>query len=83
MLEPGGSFLTAVHGAPTPGEEHVNEFMGARVDMTVRLTTPAAFATLVERAGLGIEQLTVRPPYKDEYPTTRIYLEAHASAMQA
>ncbi len=57
--------------------------MGTKVDMTVRLTTPAAFATLVERAGLAIEQLTARPPYKDEYPTTRIYLEAHASAMQA
>jgi SAM-dependent methyltransferase len=76
VLEPGGRLLAAVHGGV--GVEHTDEFEGLPVDVDVRLTSPAAFATLAEAAGLTVDRLTAREPYDFEWATRRIYLEAHA-----
>lgn len=80
VLEPGGLFLAAVHGASTPAEEHFADFMGTPIDITLRLTTPGTFGTFAERAGILIERLTARQPSDSELPTTRIYLEGRAPA---
>jgi SAM-dependent methyltransferase len=76
VLEPGGRLLAAVHGGV--GSEHADAFEGLPVDVTVRLTTPAAFATLAEAAGLVLDTVQAREPYDFEWATRRIYLEAHA-----
>lgn len=76
VLEPGGRLLAAVHGGV--GAEHADQFEGLAVDVTVRLTSAAAFATLAEAAGLAINAVRVRAPYDFEWATQRIYLEAHA-----
>jgi hypothetical protein len=44
--------------------------------VALRITTPATFAVLVERAGLAMESVRVRAPYDDEHPTQRIYVHA-------
>ena len=77
VLVPGGGLLASVHGGV--GVEHSDEFEGLPVDLDVRLTSPAAFATLAEAAGLVVDRVTAREPYDFEFATRRIYLEAHAT----
>jgi SAM-dependent methyltransferase len=79
VLRPGGEFLASVHGArdDRPRDEHFEEWHGIPIDTTMRYTTPALFATLVERAGLMVDELRARDPYEFEHPTRRIYVRAH------
>ncbi len=77
-LRPGGRLLAAIHGAldDRPRIEAFADFNGIPVDITMRYTTPAAFATLVERAGLRIVELQARDPYEFEHQSRRLYLMA-------
>lgn len=78
VLRVGGELLVAVHGAmdDRPTEEAYADFEGTPIDLTVRYTSPASLATLAERAGLQIAELTARDPYEDEHKSRRIYLLA-------
>ena len=80
VLCSGGRLLAAVHGAldDRPDVSTFTEFEGSPVDITMRHTTPATFATIAERAGLGIDELRVREPYEFEHKSRRIYLSARA-----
>jgi ubiquinone/menaquinone biosynthesis C-methylase UbiE len=80
VLRSGGRLLASVHGAldDRPRDETFTDFQGTPVDITMRYTTPAALATLAERAGLRIDELRVREPYESEHKSRRIYLLASA-----
>jgi SAM-dependent methyltransferase len=82
VLRPGGRLLAAVHGAidGSAGSGHFDDFHGIPVDITMRETTPALFASLAERAGLRVDELRARDPYPEEHPTRRIYLTASRPA---
>jgi SAM-dependent methyltransferase len=78
VLRPGGRLLAAVHGAldDRPSIEAFADFKGIPVDIAMRHTTPARFATLVERAGLRVVELRSRDPYEFEHQSRRLYLMA-------
>jgi SAM-dependent methyltransferase len=78
VLRRGGRLLAAVHGAldGRARDEHFETFDDVPIDVTLRLTTPAAFAALVERAGLRIDEMHAREPYDLEHPSRRIYVLA-------
>lgn len=78
VLRPGGRLLVATHGAidDRPRIEAFSDFNGIPVDIAMRYTTPAHFATLVERAGLRIVELRARDPYEFEHESRRLYLTA-------
>ena len=78
VLRPGGRLLVSVHGAldDRPRDETSTDFHGIPVDITMRYTTPATFASLAERAGLRIDELRARDPYEFELQSRRIYLLA-------
>jgi len=80
VLRPGGGLLAAAHGAldDRPAEESFKEFEGTPIDITMRYTTPATFASLAEQAGLRIDEVRVREPFEFEHRTRRIYLLASA-----
>jgi ubiquinone/menaquinone biosynthesis C-methylase UbiE len=82
VLRPGGRLLAAVHGSldGTAREESFKDYKGIPIDITVRYTTPAAFASLAEQAGLVIRELRARDPYEDEHRSLRIYLLAESAA---
>jgi ubiquinone/menaquinone biosynthesis C-methylase UbiE len=83
VLRPNGVLVAAVHGrrgGDEAGVERFSEYEGRTIDIALRITTPATFATLVERAALAIESVRVRSPYVDEHQTKRIYLQARRSS---
>jgi len=73
-LAPGGVVVIAVHAGA--GERHVDEWHGRALDVTVVLRDPGDLAGRVERAGLGVTELVVRPPYPEESDTERCYVVA-------
>ena len=68
----------AVAGAldDIPNEERFTEFEGIAVDITVRNTTPATFASHAERGGLRVHEPRVREPYESAHTSRRIQLLA-------
>ena len=80
VLRSDGRLLAAVHGAvdDVPATARFTDFEGTPVDITVRYTTPATFATMAERAGLRVDELRVRAPYDFEHESRRVYLLARA-----
>jgi SAM-dependent methyltransferase len=71
VLEPGGVLLLAFHGGE--GEIHRDEWYGERVSINVILFGRDEMASHLAAAGLEVEQMLERGPYKFEYPTRRVY----------
>lgn len=80
VVRSGGRLLVAVHAAfdDRPRKESFTEMLGVPVEISVRFTTPATFAGLVERAGWRLEAVHVRDPYESEHPSRRVYVAAKA-----
>jgi ubiquinone/menaquinone biosynthesis C-methylase UbiE len=78
VVRSGGRLLAAVHATfdDRPREESFTEMLGLPVDISVRFTTPATFAGLVERAGWRIDTVQVRDPYESEHRSRRVYVSA-------
>ena len=76
VLRPGGQLLVAIHGAldDRPRIESFSDFKGIPVDIAMHYTTPARFATFVERVGLRVVELRSRDPYAFELDSRRLYL---------
>jgi ubiquinone/menaquinone biosynthesis C-methylase UbiE len=76
VLTPGGLLAMSFHA----GQEthHVEELLGCRVSMDFRFFDPADMEARLQRAGLVVDEMTVRPPYPEEYPSHRAYLLAQA-----
>ncbi len=76
----GARLLAAVHASfdDRPREESFTEMLGLPVEVSVRFTTPATFAGLVERAGWRLEAVHVRDPYESEHRSRRVYVSARA-----
>jgi SAM-dependent methyltransferase len=76
VLGVGGRLLVAVHAGT--GAQRFSEYKGMPVDVELHYRQPAAFATLVRRAGFAVESVEVRPPYAFEHATERLYVSARA-----
>jgi SAM-dependent methyltransferase len=74
-LAPGGFLLLAFHiGAE---RVKVDELFGEKVAMEFSLFEPDEVIARLEAAGLAVEEVTIRYPYKDvEYPSRRAYILA-------
>ena len=78
VLAPGGLLLLAVH----IGDEvrHLDEWFGAKVDVSFRFFDPSWLTAELDGAGFTVEALTRRRPYPSvEVPTDRAYLLARAA----
>lgn len=69
VLRPGAPALLAFH----VGDEtvHLDEFLGAGVDMDWRFLPTNAVVAALESAGLVVEMRLERAPYPREHPSTR------------
>jgi len=77
VLAGGGMLLLAVHAGE--GTRHLEEWFGAKVDVSFRFFDPAWLGAELERAGFTVESLTRRQPYPDaEVATPRAYFLARA-----
>jgi SAM-dependent methyltransferase len=74
VLRPGGLVWISVHGGD--GELHADEFLGVQASFDASLFQPEELADLLRGAGLRVDQVAARPPYQQEFPTTRIYVRA-------
>jgi SAM-dependent methyltransferase len=76
VLIPGGLLAMSFHA----GQEthHVEELLGCRVSMDFQFFDPADMEVRLNRAGLVVDEMTVRPPYPEEYPSNRAYILARA-----
>ena len=76
VLVPGGLLAMSFHA----GQEtiHVEELLGCKVSMDFQLFDPGDMTVRLERAGLVVDEMTVRPPYAEEHPSHRAYILAHA-----
>lgn len=75
ILEPGGHLLVAFH----IGNEilHLDEWWGESVSVDFVFFQPAEMRNYLERAGLEIEEIIERKPYKDvEHQSRRAYIFA-------
>ena len=71
VLAPGGRLLMAVHAGT--GEVTREEAYGKRTALVATLFSQAEVRDALGGAGLRVDELTLRPPYDFEYPSTRIY----------
>ena len=71
VLAPGGRLLMAVHAGE--GEVTREEAYGKRTALVATLFSEKEVRHGLESAGLTLDELTQRPPYDFEYPSTRIY----------
>jgi ubiquinone/menaquinone biosynthesis C-methylase UbiE len=80
VVRSGGCLLAAVHASfdDRPRQESYTDMLGLPVDISVRFTTPATIAGLIERAGWRIEAVHVRDPYESEHRSRRVYVSATA-----
>jgi SAM-dependent methyltransferase len=71
VLAPGGRLILCVHA----GSDEVSrdELYGKRVAFVATLFSEDEIRSALTGAGLRIDELTQRPPYDFEYPSTRIY----------
>lgn len=74
VLRPGGRALVAVHEGE--GLVEVEDFLGAAVPFVATLLALDEAVAAATGAGLDVVLAERRPPYPDEHPTTRIYVEA-------
>jgi len=74
VLKPGGLVLVSFHRGQ--GEIHEDEDLGFQVSFDCTLFEPEEVSLAMEKAGLEIVETTVRRPYKQEYPTCRVYILA-------
>ncbi|MCB0913481.1 MAG: DUF480 domain-containing protein [Propionibacteriaceae bacterium] len=73
-LRPGGTLALALH---TGGEvRHVDEFLGAEVDLDFVLPTREQVLAAVTEAGLSAAEWYERAPVPEEAQTTRLYVLA-------
>ncbi|MGH2501963.1 MAG: class I SAM-dependent methyltransferase [Ktedonobacterales bacterium] len=76
-LRPGGALLVSFH----IGEEtrHVEEMLGAAVNLDFRFFTPVSMRQWLTDAGFDVSQVIEREPYPDvEVQTRRAYILANA-----
>jgi len=77
VLVPGGYALLSFHIGTD--RVHRDEFLGHAVSMDFILFQPDDIVAMLEAAGLSVEELTMRYPYRDvEAPTKRAYILARA-----
>jgi SAM-dependent methyltransferase len=74
VLKRGGLLLVAFHRGQ--GELHEDEELGFPVSFDCTLFEPEEVAGAMEKAGLAVAETTIRRPYKEEYPTRRVYILA-------
>jgi SAM-dependent methyltransferase len=78
LLKPGGILLVAFHRGK--GELHEDEALGLPVSFDCTLFEPDEVAQAMAEAGFAIAETTVRRPYRQEYPTGRVYIMAEKPA---
>lgn len=71
VIRPGGRFLMTVHVGT--GEVGRDEFHGKRVRLVANLFSEDEVRAALVSAGFRIDELLQRPPYAQEYQSTRIY----------
>jgi SAM-dependent methyltransferase len=71
VLAPGGRLLMAVHAGE--GEVTREEAYGKRTALVATLFSEQEVRDGLAGAGLRVDEVTLRPPYAFEYPSTRIY----------
>jgi SAM-dependent methyltransferase len=71
VLVPGGRLLMAVHAGA--GEVTREDAYGKRIALVATLFSEQEVRDALASAGLRVDELTQRPPYDFEYPSTRIY----------
>lgn len=82
VLAPGAPALISFHAGA--GTVHLDDFLGAPVDLDFFFFETADVARALESAGLAIEVRLERAPYvPHEYPSTRAYLLARKGSLQA
>jgi len=74
ILKPGGLLLVAFHRGQ--GELYEDEELGFPVSFECTLFEPDEAAGAMENAGLEVAETTIRRPYKEEFPTCRVYILA-------
>lgn len=74
VLAPAGRLLAAVHAGE--GEVTREEAYGKRTALVATLFSEREVRDALLGAGFRIDELTSRPPYAFEYPSTRIYAMA-------
>ena len=74
VLKPSGLVLVSFHRGQ--GEIHEDEDLGFPVSFDCTLFEPEEVSLAMEKAGLEIVETTVRRPYKEEFPTYRVYILA-------
>ena len=75
VLVPGGYLLVAFHIGDEP--IHADEFLGERVAVDFMFFQPDDVVHRLEAAGMRVDEVTIRYPYKDvEYPSKRAYILA-------
>ena len=75
VLAPGGFLLIAFHIGDEP--IHVDELLGRKVSADFMLFQPDDVIARLASAGLAVEEVTIRYPYKDvEHPSKRAYILA-------
>jgi SAM-dependent methyltransferase len=72
-----GRLLLSVHGGT--GSVHRDEFLGHAVPFEATLFSLGEIVSLVESAGLWVDEARQRIPYEFEHPTPRIYIVAHVA----
>jgi SAM-dependent methyltransferase len=73
-LKPDGLLLVAFHRGQ--GELHEDEELGFPVSFDCTLFEPEEVARAMGKAGLEVAETMVRKPYKEEFPTCRVYILA-------
>ncbi len=76
VLAPGGHLFLAVHGGT--GTVHEDEFLGHPVPFEATLFSLAEITSLVNQAGLHVDDARERAPYDFEHQTPRLYVAAHS-----
>jgi ubiquinone/menaquinone biosynthesis C-methylase UbiE len=72
VLKPGGLLLVAFHRGQ--GELHEDEELGFPVSFDCTLFEPEEVSLAMEKAGFAIVETTIRRPYREEFPTCRVYI---------
>ena len=79
LLAPGGRLLVAMHVGD--GEVGTESWLGQEVAVFATLVQPAELAAWARHAGLAVDRVHTRSPYDFEYPSERVFLEAHRPAV--
>jgi SAM-dependent methyltransferase len=74
VLAPGGRLLLSAHEGD--GEAAQDEFLGLRTPFAATLFQLDELVAATTAAGLAVVGADRRPPYPEEHPTHRLYLEA-------